>query len=43
MGLDDPSQQNDYAHFIQSLSAMMVQLTALQTLVRDERANGIDI
>jgi DNA-binding NarL/FixJ family response regulator len=42
MGLDDPSQQNDHAHFIQSLSAMMVQLTALQTLVRDERANGID-
>jgi DNA-binding NarL/FixJ family response regulator len=43
MGLDDPSQQNDHAHFIQSLSAMMVQLNALQTLVRDERANGIDV
>ncbi len=43
MGLDDPSQQTDHAHFIQSLSAMMVQLSALQTLVGDDRANGIDI
>src|SRR5271157_4927312 len=43
MGLDDPSQQTDHAHFIQTLSAMMVQLNVLQTLVRDERADSIDI
>ncbi len=43
MGLDDPSQQTDHAHFIQTLSAMMVQLNVLQTLVRDDRADSIDI
>ncbi len=43
MGFDDPSQQTDHAHFIQTLSAMMVQLNALQTLVRDEKADGIDV
>ncbi len=43
MGLDDPLQQTDHAHFIQSLSAMMVQLNALQTLVRDDRADGVDV
>jgi DNA-binding NarL/FixJ family response regulator len=43
MGLDDPSQQTDHAHFIETLSAMMVQLNALQTLVRDDRSDGIDV
>jgi DNA-binding NarL/FixJ family response regulator len=43
MGLDDPLQQTDHAHFIQTLSAMMVQLNALQTLVGDDRADGSDI
>src|SRR6266566_2289654 len=42
MGLDDPKQQTDHAHLIQSLSAMMVQLNALQTLVHDDMVNGID-
>jgi DNA-binding NarL/FixJ family response regulator len=43
MGLDDPSQQTDHAHFIQTLSAMMVQLNALQTIVLDNTADGTDI
>jgi len=43
MGLDDPSQQTDYADFIQSLSAMLVQLNALQTLVHDDRADSIEV
>src|SRR5215469_958566 len=43
MSLDDPSQQSDHAHFIQTLSAMMVQLNALQTLVGNDRADGIDV
>jgi DNA-binding NarL/FixJ family response regulator len=41
MGLDDPSQQTDHAYLMQALSAMMVQLNALQTLVRDDRADGV--
>ncbi len=40
MGLDDPLQQTDHAHLIRTLSAMMVQLNALQTLVREETTNG---
>lgn len=41
MGLNDPTQQTDHAHLIQTLSAMMIQLNALQTLVRDDAADGI--
>jgi DNA-binding NarL/FixJ family response regulator len=41
MGLDDPIQQTDHAHLIQSLSAMMIQLNALQLLVRKDTTNGI--
>jgi DNA-binding NarL/FixJ family response regulator len=43
MALDDPFQQTDHAHFIQTLSAMMVQLNALQTLVGDEKTDKFDI
>jgi DNA-binding NarL/FixJ family response regulator len=42
MGLDDPTQQTDHAHFIQTLSAMMIQLNALQTLVHNDMIDGID-
>src|SRR5260370_38111615 len=42
MGLNDPTQQTDHAHLIQTLSAMMLQLNALQTLVRsDTVANDV--
>ncbi len=43
MGLDDPTQQTDHAHFIQTLSAMMIQLNALQTLVHNDMIDGIDV
>ena len=42
MGLDDPTQQTDHAHLIQTLSAMMIQLNALQVLVHKVTLNGID-
>ena len=42
MGLDDPTQQTDHAHLIQTLSAMMIQLNALQVLVHKDTINGID-
>ncbi len=43
MGLNDPSQQTDHAHLMQTLSAMMVQLNALQALVRDDTADGVGV
>ena len=43
MGLDDPTQQTDHAHLIQTLSAMMIQLNALQMLVQKDMIDGIDI
>ncbi len=43
MGLDDPTQQTDHAHLIQTLSAMMIQLNALQMLVHKDMIDGIDI
>jgi len=43
MGLDDPTQQTDHAHLIQTLSAMMIQLNALQMLVQKDMLDGIDI
>ena len=42
MGLDDPTQQTDHAHLIQTLSAMMIQLNALQVLVHKDTIDGID-
>ena len=42
MGLDDPTQQTDHAHLIQTLSAMMIQLNALQMLVHKDKIDGID-
>ncbi len=33
---NDTSQHSDHAHLVQKLSAMMVQINALQALVRDE-------
>src|SRR6516164_402610 len=42
MGLDDPTQQTDHAHLIQTLSAMMIQLNALQMLVHKDTTDGID-
>jgi DNA-binding NarL/FixJ family response regulator len=42
MGLDDPTQQTDHAHLIQTLSAMMIQLNALQMLVHKDTLDGID-
>src|SRR5215470_2426144 len=42
MGLDDPTRQTDHAHLIQTLSAMMIQLNALQVLVREDMKDGID-
>lgn len=41
MGLDDPTQQTDHAHLIQRLSAMMIQLNALQLLVHKDMIDGI--
>jgi DNA-binding NarL/FixJ family response regulator len=41
MGLDDPTQQTDHAHLIQRLSAMMIQLNALQMLVHKDTTDGI--
>jgi len=43
MGLNDPTQQTDHAHLIQTLSAMMIQLNALQMLVQKDMIDGIDI
>jgi len=43
MGLNDPTQQTDHAHFMQMLSAMMIQLNALQTLVHNDTVDGIDV
>ena len=43
MGLDDPTRQTDHAHFIQTLSAMMIQLNALQMLVHNDVIDGIDV
>jgi DNA-binding NarL/FixJ family response regulator len=40
MGLANPSLQTDHAHLIQTLSAMLVQLNALETLVRDDTAGS---
>ncbi|HYB01701.1 MAG TPA: response regulator [Ktedonobacteraceae bacterium] len=42
MGLDDPTQHTDHAHLIQTLSAMMIQLNALQVLVQKDTIDGID-
>src|SRR5437016_13588065 len=42
MGLDDPTQQTDHAHLVQTLSAMMIQLNALQMLVQKDTIDGID-
>lgn len=42
MGLDDPTQRTDHAQLIQSLSAMMIQLNALQMLVRNDSIDAID-
>jgi DNA-binding NarL/FixJ family response regulator len=42
MGLNDPTQQTDHAHLIQTLSAMMIQLNALQMLVHKDTIDGID-
>ncbi len=42
MGLDDPTQYTDHAHLIQTLSAMMIQLNALQMLVQDDSQDEID-
>ena len=42
MGLNDPTQQTDHAHLIQTLSAMMIQLNALQVLVHKDTIDGID-
>src|SRR6266700_1450486 len=42
MGLDDPTQQTDHAHLVQTLSAMMIQLNALQMLVHKDMIDGID-
>ncbi len=42
MGLDDPTQQTDHAHLIQTLSAMMIQLNALQMLVQNDSIDEID-
>jgi DNA-binding NarL/FixJ family response regulator len=42
MGLDDPTQHTDHAHLIQTLSAMMIQLNALQVLVQNDAIDGID-
>jgi DNA-binding NarL/FixJ family response regulator len=42
MGLDVPTQQTDHAHLIQTLSAMMIQLNALQMLVQNDPIDGID-
>src|SRR6266852_4026093 len=41
MSINDPSQQTDHAHLIEALSAMMLQLNALQAIVRDGTANGV--
>ncbi|HEY6285323.1 MAG TPA: response regulator [Ktedonobacteraceae bacterium] len=43
MGLDDPTQQTDHAHLIQTLSAMMIQLNTLQMLVHKDMVDGIDV
>jgi DNA-binding NarL/FixJ family response regulator len=43
MGLDDPTQQTDHAHLIQTLSAMMIQLNALQMLVHKDTIDGLDV
>jgi DNA-binding NarL/FixJ family response regulator len=43
MGLDDPTQQTDHAHLIQTLSAMMIQLNALQMLAHKDMIDGIDV
>ncbi|HXZ05938.1 MAG TPA: response regulator [Ktedonobacteraceae bacterium] len=43
MGLDDPTKQTDHAHLIQTLSAMMIQLNALQLLVSKDMIDGIDV
>ncbi len=40
MGLANPSLQTDHAHLIQTLSSMLVQLNALETLVRDDTAGS---
>src|SRR5579864_4924163 len=37
----DPSPQTDHAHLIAALSAMMLQLNALQATVHDDTANGV--
>src|SRR5215471_6433676 len=42
MGLDDPTQQTDHAHLIQTLSAMMIQLNALEMLVQNDPIDGIE-
>src|SRR5215470_4097630 len=42
MGLDDPTRHTDHAHLIQTLSAMMIQLNALQVLVQKVTIDGID-
>jgi DNA-binding NarL/FixJ family response regulator len=42
MGIDDPTLQTDHAHLIHTLSAMMIQLNALQVLVHNDRADGVD-
>jgi DNA-binding NarL/FixJ family response regulator len=40
MGLANPLQQTDHVHLIQTLSAMLVQLNALQTILRDDTAGS---
>ncbi len=40
MGLANPSLQTDHAHLIQTLSAMLVQLNALESLVHDDTAGS---
>jgi DNA-binding NarL/FixJ family response regulator len=42
MGLDDSTQQTDHAHLLHTLSAMMIQLNALQMLVHKDTIDGID-
>ena len=42
MGFDDSIQHTDHAHLIQTLSAMMIQLNALQVLVQKDTIDGID-
>ncbi len=42
MVLDDPTLHTDHARLIQTLSAMMIQLNALQVLVQKDTIEGID-